>query len=202
MHDIFFWLAGAIQLIANVPYVVAIFRGSVRPQRTTWLIWTVLTVIVFASQMKSGATTSLIFAGLSAISCAVVYFVSLWRGVGGWGRADRLSLVAAAVGLVFWYVTEEPFVATLIMTGIDAAGYVLTLRKAWHAPHTEHAFAYLLSGLSAALAVASEREFVLQAVFFTCYVVVTNTLTTVILVARGRHVVNSMQLSTQPKILK
>jgi hypothetical protein len=187
MRDIFFWLSGAIQLIANVPYIVAIFRGAVRPQRTTWLIWSVLTAIAFGSQMGSGATTSLVFAGLSALNCAAVYLISLRRGVGGWGRADRLSLAAAGAGLALWVATKEPFAATLITTCVDLAGYLLTLRKAWDAPHSENATAYLLSGASAALAIASERQIVFQAVFFTGYIVLTNSLTALILVARRRR---------------
>jgi len=181
------WLSGGIQLIANVPYVISIYLGSVRPQRTTWLIWSVLTSIAFFSQMGSGATTSLVFAGMSAINCAIIYLISLKRGVGGWGRADRWSLSAAAVGLVLWYITDEPFTATLISTGVDAAGYLLTLRKAWDTPHSENATAYLLSGTSAVLAIASEPQIILQAVFFTSYIVVTNTLTTLILIIRRHH---------------
>ena len=53
-------LAGILQLVAGAPYVRDILRGTTRPQRATWTIWTTLSFVVLASQWASGATWSLV----------------------------------------------------------------------------------------------------------------------------------------------
>ena len=52
-------LAGLLQLAASAPYIRDIVRGSTKPQRATWTIWTTLSFVVLASQWASGATWSL-----------------------------------------------------------------------------------------------------------------------------------------------
>ena len=47
-------LAGVIGVADTVPYVRDIVRGTTRPHRGTWLIWSVLAVVVFLSSARTG----------------------------------------------------------------------------------------------------------------------------------------------------
>ena len=67
-------LAGVVGIADTIPYVRDTVRGTTRPHRGTWLIWSVLAIVVCLSQRADGASWSLIMAGLqavltSAISC-------------------------------------------------------------------------------------------------------------------------------------
>jgi hypothetical protein len=55
-------LAGAIGVADTLPYVRDILRGSTRPHRGTWLIWSALTIVVCLSQRADGASWSLVMA--------------------------------------------------------------------------------------------------------------------------------------------
>jgi hypothetical protein len=55
-------LAGVVGIADTIPYVRDTIRGSTRPHRGTWLIWSVLAIVVFLSQRADGATWSLIMA--------------------------------------------------------------------------------------------------------------------------------------------
>lgn len=47
--------AGALALVAYIPYVVSILRGNTKPNRATWFIWAVIGAILGASYYASGA---------------------------------------------------------------------------------------------------------------------------------------------------
>jgi len=52
--------AGLVGIFDTVPYLRDVMRGSTRPHRGTWLIWSALAVVVCLSQWADGASWSLI----------------------------------------------------------------------------------------------------------------------------------------------
>ena len=55
-------LAGVVGIADTIPYVRDTVGGSTRPHRGTWLIWSVLAIVVCLSQRADGASWSLIMA--------------------------------------------------------------------------------------------------------------------------------------------
>src|SRR6185437_7903902 len=103
MENVFGVVAAALNLAAYVPYVRDILRKKTKPQRVTWLVFTVLAGISFASQLALGARASLWLIGAQMLSVLVVFILSLPWGVGGFKRLDVISLLGAGVGLACWY---------------------------------------------------------------------------------------------------
>ena len=60
MLEFFGYISGILFILSVVPYVRSILKGNTKPQRMTWLIWTVLVFIAFFSQLAKGATWSLL----------------------------------------------------------------------------------------------------------------------------------------------
>ena len=52
-------LAGLVGIADTIPYVGDTLRGTTRPHRGTWLIWSVLAIVVCLSQRADGASWSL-----------------------------------------------------------------------------------------------------------------------------------------------
>ena len=128
-------LSGLLSLFAYLPYLRDTLRGVTRPQRASWFIWTVLSMIAFAAQIAEGATQSLWFAGVQMGGTAVIFALSIKRGVGGLVNfTDCLILVAAALGLYLWSVTNDPAYALAISIGISLLGGSVTVVKAYNAP--------------------------------------------------------------------
>ena len=48
-------IGGGVFFAAFIPYFIDIARGRTKPQRTTWIIWTILGVLTFASYKSVGA---------------------------------------------------------------------------------------------------------------------------------------------------
>ena len=149
-------LSGALSVLAFLPYIRDTLRGRTRPERASWLIWSVLSSTAFFSLIHEGATSSLWFVGVQAAGTICVFLLSIKRGVGGFMRtSDRWVLCAAALGLALWYVTDNAAYALAITIVISALGGAVTVVKAFRSPGTETFSTWLAFLMSSALAVYS-----------------------------------------------
>ena len=148
-------LAGTISCVDAVPYIRGILRGSTRPHRGTWCIWSVLGVTAFVSQAADGAGWSLLMLGIQSASVTVVFVLSISRGVGGLDLGNFALLAVAAVGVVGWLASSRPVLATVCVVVADLAGELLMLPKTWRDPRSETASSFLLAGAAGGLGAAA-----------------------------------------------
>jgi hypothetical protein len=147
--------AAVLSTVDAVPYVRDTLRGSTRPHRGTWCIWSVLGVVAFFSQLADGAGWSLLMVGVQAASMAFVFALSIRRGVGSLGPADLALLGLAAAGVAGWYASAQPLVATACVVVADLAGVLLMLPKAWRDPGSETPSSFLMAAAAGFLGTAA-----------------------------------------------
>ena len=126
-------IAGVLALTAFVPYIIAILRGSTRPNRATWFIWhdTLWVPVAYVA------------------GPLVVAVLSIKFGEGGWTWLDRLCLFGAAASAPLWWLSGSPLIALVINLLIDALGALPTIRKSYYNPQGEDRTAWAL-GLAGA----------------------------------------------------
>jgi len=166
--------AGVVAIADTIPYIRDTLRGTTVPHRGSWLIWSLLSVLVFFSQRADGASWSLIAAGMQAGLNALVLGLAMRRGVGGVSFADRLMLAIAAGGALGWVVADEPFVATACVVAADALGFVMMAPKAYREPESETLSTFALASVSAALATAAVGSAELALVIYPVYMCLAN----------------------------
>jgi len=148
-------LSGLLSTSSYVPYVRDIFAKKTKPERASWIIWSVLTGIAFFSQLAKGASSSLWLPGLETCGVTIVFILSLKYGVGGLTKRDILILFSAAAGVVLWYFTKEPAVALYIIIGVDSLGTIPTIIKSYQEPETETFTTWILLSIAGILAMIS-----------------------------------------------
>jgi hypothetical protein len=129
--------AGLLAAASYIPYAYDIVAKKVRPERASWIIWLVLALIAFTTQLAEGASASLWFTGLDSLGVIIILVLSAKYGTGGLSRRDYAALVAAAIGLVLWYLTRHAAIALGITLIIDAIGTSLTVVKTFEDPSSE-----------------------------------------------------------------
>lgn len=129
LQEIFGYLTGVLLIIGFALYLVDIVRGKTKPERASWLIWSVLGGIAFFSQLADGATWSLVLPGIDTLIVFAIFVLSIRYGVGGLLRRDIISLVVAALGLLLWYLSREPLVALLAVLGVVLSVRILLSLK-------------------------------------------------------------------------
>jgi len=146
-------LGGIFATIGIVPYIRDILWGKTRPEKATWLIWTVLGSIAFFSQLAKGASASLWMTGLETVGQFIVLLLALRLGFGGFKKKDYLALFIVGIGLMLWYFTKEAAIALYIVIGIDFTGTILTIQKAYLEPETETLSTWILATIGGFLTI-------------------------------------------------
>jgi hypothetical protein len=147
-QQLFGYISGFLILLSFVPYLRDIFKGTTKPERASWLIWSVLNMIAFFSQLAKGASDSLWLTGGQVVGDIAVFLLSIKYGMGGYAKKDLIALTAASTGLILWYITNEAAIALFIAIMIDAAGLYLTVEKAYEKPFTETLSSWVLTLLA------------------------------------------------------
>jgi len=138
--------SAALSIFCLLPYIVDILKHKTRPERASWLIWSVLGFIAFFSQMAEGATNSLWLTAAQTFIVTVVFILSIKFGSGGLIKRDILSLIVAGLGIVLWVFTKEAAAALYIVIAVDFTGSILTIVKSYEDPRSETLITWILSG--------------------------------------------------------
>jgi hypothetical protein len=186
MQAAFGVLAGILQLVATAPYLRDVLRGSTTPQRATWMIWTTLSLVVFASQWASGATWSLALTAGQAVSCAAVFALAIRRGVGGVSPIELALLGLAALGVVGWQAAGDPTVATCSVVAADLIAVALMLPKTYRQPGSETLATYAIGVVSTLFALAAVNSTAPSLLIYPLYILVADFAVAALILNRRR----------------
>ncbi len=189
MLKILGYSSGLLMALSVIPYARSIFKGETKPQRMTWLIWSILTFIAFFSQLAKGGTWSLLLTVGDTIAVLIVFILSFKFGVGGYRKIDILSLAGAGISLLFWYITKEPAVALFLIIITDLIGANLTIRKAWIDPLSENWVGWAMCGFGGLIGTLAVGEINIALLSFPVYVCIINSSIALIVLYRKRLVV-------------
>jgi hypothetical protein len=167
-------LSGVLSGVSYLPYLRDIFRHTTKPERASWLIWSVLGSIAFFSQLAEGATWSLWLTGIDTLGVLVIFLLSIRFGVGGLTRRDIIALIAAGIGLMLWYFTRHAAIALLMTMFIDAAGAYLTVVKSYEDPGSETLSTWLIVSIAAVLGMLAVGQFNLILLSYPLYIFLAN----------------------------
>jgi hypothetical protein len=130
MDNVFSFLSAALAVFATIPLCLGVIYKGQRPSRMTWMIWTLLTLIVGAGMLDAGTLTAQMV--LIIICDFIIVGFSLWRGTGGWTLVDKLTLAACIVIVCLWRWSGDPLVAivfSLAATCVASTPMLLNIYK-------------------------------------------------------------------------
>lgn len=167
LKEIFSTIAIVITIASFLPYLVSILRGQTKPHVFSWIIWGITTFVVFLAQLSDRGGAGAWPIGVSGIITIIV----AWQAYRHKADititlTDWLFLITALSALPFWYLTDDPFWAVLILTTVDMLGFGPTLRKAYHYPHEEQALFYFLFAVRNVLAIMALENYTATTLLF------------------------------------
>ena len=168
MKTAFSLLGMGLSMAATVIYIIGVFRGRGRPERITWLLWTVLGIIYLLAAVRTGG--NVIYTCATFVGPLIILLLSLKWGVGGRSTLDLVSLGVAGIALVLLFFTTHPIISLALSIFVDAIGALLTVRKLFIDRSSEPKLNWLLSALGGGCAVAGLQNYRFENVLFPAYI--------------------------------
>jgi len=168
-------IAAVLALLSSYVYIRDIFRGNTKPHTYTWLIWSIVTVIVFFGQVVSGGGPGSWATGVAAVVTIFTLFLSL---KGGYGTTDittfdKVCLVLALGAMLPWVLAESVLWSVILATAIDMIAFFPTMRKTWNAPKSESLGSMYFDAVKHALSIVSMSSYSFVNVIFPASVLLT-----------------------------
>lgn len=180
-------IATILSIISYIPYIRDIIKGKTKPHAFSWLVWATLVAIGFFGQIADNAGPGAWVIGSTAILCFIVFLFSLKRGEKNITFLDWLSLVSAGIAILFWVLTKEPLLSVILVTIIDAIGFIPTFRKSYIKPNEETLSTYNLSVVKYILSIIALKNYSILTVLFPASLVLTNGLFVGMLLIRRKQ---------------
>ncbi len=138
-------LASIITFFGFYPYIKDIFAGNTKPHLYTWLIWslTQITNAIIVARGGAGYLASISFVtGSSLVS--LVFILSIKYGTKNITKTDTSLLILELVAILFLWKFNDPLTSLLLISFIDLAGYIPTIRKSFEEPWSESLIFWIL----------------------------------------------------------
>ncbi len=140
-------IAVIFALIGNGKYLINTIRHETTPHPYTWLIWSIISAVVFFGQVVKGAGIGAIPTFVAEVFTIIIFLFSLKYGFKNIPKKDHYFLAASLIGLIPWALTNDPTISVIIVVIIDAIGFIPTLRKTWNNPESETSALYSMNVL-------------------------------------------------------
>lgn len=187
-HILFGWLSLVLAVVAYLPYIVSVARGNTRPHVYGWGIWALVSLIAAAGQYAGNAGPGYWATVLSGLFCiAIAVMAAFQKGDKSITRHDRILFVLAVMSLSLWYITKNPLSAVILVTLIDASGYIPTMRKSWQAPRHEMPLHYIISNVKHMLAIAATVTYSITTLLYPLTLLFLNTVLIALIYYRRRQ---------------
>jgi hypothetical protein len=176
IKDILVIVASLLALVGNIPYLVDVVKGKVKPHPYTWFIWTIVSCVVFFGQVAKGAGIGAIPTAVSEIFTVIIFLFSLKYGFKNPPKVDKYFLILALLGLIPWILTKDPIISVIVMVSIDFIAFIPTLRKTYHHPKSETSLLYGTNVLRHALALGALGSYNIATMLHSIVMIITNSM--------------------------
>jgi hypothetical protein len=168
-------MAQVIVAASIVPYVISIFRETVKPNRVSWFIWS---VVGFAFWLVMPATADEITKTLTVVfmvNPTIVFILTLFKGENV--RPDLLEMFSLTIGvlaIMTWYMARESAGLTPLVIAIiaDLCALMPTLRFVYASPQEETPLAWIFFMVGFLLAIFAIENYRLENLLLPAYMLV------------------------------
>lgn len=159
-------VAALVALVNYLPYLIGVYKKTLKPHAFSWIIWTLMTSIIFAAQLADGAGPGAWAAGVTAVTLFVIAIGSVRNKGYRITHSDKLSFGGALLAIPIWIITANPLWAAVIVTIIETLGFFPTYRKAFYHPEHESILAFVLTILKYSLALLALENYSVTTMLF------------------------------------
>ena len=170
------FVAAFATLLATFVYIRSMFKGGAKPNRVSWLMWSIAPFIATAAALSNGVGWAALPVFMSGVSPFMIFSASFVTRKAYWKLVsfDYVCGVLSVLALVLWYLTKDPNVAIVFAIASDGLASIPTLTKAWHHPETESPWPFIVGVFNALTSFAAATMWTFSAYAFPAYLIAIN----------------------------
>lgn len=178
MFEYLVFVSSAIQLVGAFFYIKKTVKGETKPNRVTWLLWSIAPLIGTAAALSNGVGLAVIPVFMSGFCPFLILISSFVSPKSYWKlkTLDYICGICSVVALILWAITKNPEVAILFAILTDALAGAPTLIKGWKHPETETYTPFLAGIFGSLTAFAAMKTGSFSEYAFSAYIAFFNTL--------------------------
>lgn len=168
-------IAQFILAISIIPYIISIFRGTVKPNRISWFIWS---IIGFAFWLITPSTADEITKMLTVIfmiNPTIIFILTLFKGKNiKPDYLEKFSLTIGISSILVWYLFKDDSGVFPIVIAIfaDLCALIPTLRFVFNTPEEERPLAWIFFFLGSMIAVFAIENHSLESILLPVYMTI------------------------------
>lgn len=168
-------IAQFILAISILPYIISIFRGTVKPNRISWFIWSVIGFAFWLITPPTADEVTKMLTVIFMVNPTIIFILTLFKGKNT--RPDNLEKFSLIVGLsaiLIWYMFKDnsgifPIVVAILA---DFCALVPTLRFVFSTPDEETPLAWIFFFLGSLIAVIAIENHSLESMLLPVYMTI------------------------------
>ncbi len=186
-------LVGAvIQFGGTLSYLKDTLQGRAKPNRVTWLLWTIAPLIATVAALTEGVKWSVLPVFMAGFCPLLVFIASFVNKNAYWklGALDYWCGFWAILALILWGITKNPTLAVIFSIVSDGCAALPALIKAWQHPETETIAVYATALVSTLTSFAAVKTWKLIEIAFPLYLIAVNLLIIILILRHQREPIN------------
>lgn len=183
-------LGSVVSFICGSFYLVDTIRGTVQPNRVTWLLWTISPLISTFAAISAGTNWKPIMpvfmAGFMPLLVLIASFIdkeSYWA----LGPLDYICGALSLLALVVWYMSKDPNLAIIFSILSDLMAAIPTYRKIWYYPNSEAPIFYAGGIFSDSTGLITATKWTIASVSFALYLILLDVSLLVLIFYRRKY---------------
>jgi len=168
------------------PYLRDTIRGKTRPHVFSYLLWTLITFIIFALQIKSGGGIGSWITFVLGFVIFVTFLISLKNGKRDIKKIDYLFLILTLLSIPLWLLAKQPVLSAILPSTVDMLAFAPAVRKSWVDPWSETLSLYTITALRHGLAIVALVQINIVTALFPATWTIANLLFAIMLVYRRK----------------
>jgi hypothetical protein len=160
--------------IGFYPYFRDIFKRKTTPHLYTWLIWAFTQATATAASWYGGGKFNALTFAISTVLVIAVFCLSFKYGTKNITKGDTVLLILALLAIVVWWQMGSPLIAVIMVTVIDAIGYIPTFRKSYVEPWSETLSFWAIMVLANIFTIAASAQYNFLTVTYAAMLLIAN----------------------------
>jgi hypothetical protein len=167
-----------ISAIGSFVYLIDTIKGKIKPNRVSFLLWSIAPLIAFAAQIKQGVGIESLMTFSTGFLPIMTFIASFVNKKAEWKitRFDLICGFLSILGLVLWQITKVGNIAIFFSIVADGLAAVPTIVKAYKYPDTEIAWPWVATSIGVVLTLLTLTSLTFANSGFIIYILLVDTL--------------------------